>query len=572
MSTQAQRSAIALSVVIASVLPKDPQAQEVQPIPCSQVSHVQDVDLVVRMVNTEGTSGDHYKLRLKGTAQKFFEDWPYSVGVIGMQQVGTTLGCPEDPNLFDGVDCFGALIQKAFSTSRISKGSFDDLALVSGPPWDIVDRDHRLLGKDDFWKFGFGRGERHLLQGLVRHVRQGWTLHIYSTHLSHISDKTSQVSQRHEQIDRLIKHVRSQVKPGELPPIVIGDLNFYPNDEQSSYSKMNKDFMLATEPYLGCLRNGKPERVRKEQIWIGRRSSFPVDSVVLLRYHTDTTTGDGVRLKSPATVDGVRLNSLSPSHDSPGFSLKVVEPQYDVAVVTGSKLWAGTDAKVYISLIGRRGSSEERRLGYPGHNDFEQGQTDHISFYSSQERDLGDLSSIRIRHDNSGSRPDWFLDQVHVRDVATGKVFTFSCSAWLSTNHAPYTTDRSCELLRTGVSYAVIVHTDATSHGGTDAKVYLTLHGRNGVSPERRLGNSNYNDFERGNWDFYRLTLDDLGDITRARVRHDNSGANPGWHLASIVIRNEASGEQWTYRCNRWLALDKEGGHLSRNLDATGCR
>lgn len=31
--------------------------------------------------------------------------------------------------------------------------------------------------------------------------------------------------------------------------------------------------------------------------------------------------------------------------------------------------------------------------------------------------DLGPLTKIRIRHDNSGNRPGWFLDRIDITDM-----------------------------------------------------------------------------------------------------------------------------------------------------------
>ena len=35
--------------------------------------------------------------------------------------------------------------------------------------------------------------------------------------------------------------------------------------------------------------------------------------------------------------------------------------------------------------------------------------------------DLGELKTLRIRHDNSGLGPGWYLDQVTVDDTRSGK-------------------------------------------------------------------------------------------------------------------------------------------------------
>lgn len=41
-------------------------------------------------------------------------------------------------------------------------------------------------------------------------------------------------------------------------------------------------------------------------------------------------------------------------------------------------------------------------------------QTDTFTVYAI---DLGALTKIRIRHDNSGNRPGWFLDRIDITDM-----------------------------------------------------------------------------------------------------------------------------------------------------------
>jgi hypothetical protein len=46
--------------------------------------------------------------------------------------------------------------------------------------------------------------------------------------------------------------------------------------------------------------------------------------------------------------------------------------------------------------------------------------------------DLGYIFAIKIRHDNSGILPEWFLDRIEITDEADGTVFVFICRKWLS--------------------------------------------------------------------------------------------------------------------------------------------
>lgn len=44
--------------------------------------------------------------------------------------------------------------------------------------------------------------------------------------------------------------------------------------------------------------------------------------------------------------------------------------------------------------------------------------------------DLGRLEAIRIRHDNTGSFPSWFLDRIEI--TSENEKYIFVCKRWLS--------------------------------------------------------------------------------------------------------------------------------------------
>jgi hypothetical protein len=101
---------------------------------------------------------------------------------------------------------------------------------------------------------------------------------------------------------------------------------------------------------------------------------------------------------------------------------------YRITVVTGSVPDAGTDADVYITLFGTNGNSGERLLDNADDN-FERGQTD---VFSIEMRDIGKIRQVRIRHDNSGNKPGWFLDRITVHKEDTDEEWTFPCVRWLA--------------------------------------------------------------------------------------------------------------------------------------------
>ena len=53
-------------------------------------------------------------------------------------------------------------------------------------------------------------------------------------------------------------------------------------------------------------------------------------------------------------------------------------------------------------------------------------------FLVSFEDPIGDLTYLRIWHDNSGKRPSWYLSRVTINDMNTNKKYLFINEAWLA--------------------------------------------------------------------------------------------------------------------------------------------
>jgi len=100
---------------------------------------------------------------------------------------------------------------------------------------------------------------------------------------------------------------------------------------------------------------------------------------------------------------------------------------YEIEVTTGSKRGAGTDADVKIALFGPKGQSDDFLLDNDKDN-FESGKVDNFTIDTL---DLGDLTAIRIGHNDKGIGAGWFLLKVVIKNQASGKVWGFPCNMWL---------------------------------------------------------------------------------------------------------------------------------------------
>ncbi|VDP53381.1 unnamed protein product [Soboliphyme baturini] len=74
---------------------------------------------------------------------------------------------------------------------------------------------------------------------------------------------------------------------------------------------------------------------------------------------------------------------------------------YLIYVKTSDRFGAGTDADVFIQLVGDDGISDEWQLRKSQHlNKFERNQIDQFTFY--QQHCVGNIRKIIIRHSNTG--------------------------------------------------------------------------------------------------------------------------------------------------------------------------
>lgn len=127
---------------------------------------------------------------------------------------------------------------------------------------------------------------------------------------------------------------------------------------------------------------------------------------------------------------------------------------YNLEIQTGRWAGAGTDANIYVRLVGSKGSTIEYSLNhYISGNAFEAGHVDHVTLTQLIRRtvnqsevsmavplihggpyttefsgivDIGDVQQVIVRSDNSGLGSDWFLDGLKVNGVP------FACNNWFT--------------------------------------------------------------------------------------------------------------------------------------------
>eukprot|EP00775_Hariotina_reticulata_P013433 gene13433-13561_t len=239
---------------------------------------------------------------------------------------------------------------------------------------------------------------------------------------------------------------------------------------------------------------------------------------------------------------------------------------YEISVKTGNLKGAGTDARCYLELFGSDyaatgapsspaakppetstdvatnvastftvGGGEIRLLDLDSAaTPFKRGATDLFTVLC---QNIGLPTKLKVWHDNTGKHPDWFLAEIKARKKGTKDWVTFPCNRWLSTDQDD---GRICRELVAGhskpqVSYKVLVHTSDCRGAGTDANVFLQLHGLLGDGLKQQLlGGATA--FDRGARNEFTFEDADLGQLTAVTVSHDSSGKSPAWHLDHITV------------------------------------
>lgn len=238
---------------------------------------------------------------------------------------------------------------------------------------------------------------------------------------------------------------------------------------------------------------------------------------------------------------------------------------YRLRVRTGDAPFAGTDAKVYVTISGSGNATHEIELKKKfrtedTRNMFERNSTD--EFRIDWAKELGEVNTIHVRHDNALAEAGWFLWDMKLTLDGTDKVWYFPCEEWLDKEQVNGVTERTLTMApgRTDeLIYRVYVSTGYSEDSGTDAKVYLTLDGTLGFTPEHLLNDSE-NNFKAGQVDEFPIRrTKELGELTQVRIMHDNSGVNPSWYLKDIKVALDGSDKLWYFPCDQWLDKKEDG-------------
>ncbi|CAG5909761.1 unnamed protein product, partial [Menidia menidia] len=104
--------------------------------------------------------------------------------------------------------------------------------------------------------------------------------------------------------------------------------------------------------------------------------------------------------------------------------------------------------------------------------------------------------------------------------------------------------------------YRVLVKTGWRPGAGTTAHVGISLHGMN-KSGSRHLQQDGA--FQRGGLDQFQVETDDnLGEIWKIRIWHDNTGLDPSWYVQHVVVWDSQTDHMFFFLLDDWLSVENQ--------------
>ncbi|XP_038664393.1 uncharacterized protein LOC119972132 [Scyliorhinus canicula] len=249
--------------------------------------------------------------------------------------------------------------------------------------------------------------------------------------------------------------------------------------------------------------------------------------------------------------------------------------KWEVIITTGNFHLAGTEAAVIIYVYGDNGTSGPIILGTGKEQLFKPGSTD---IFKINLTELGEMYKIRIGHDNSSGNSGWFLDDVKLKELATGRVISLPVNRWLDENQDDGDIWREFPVANLGekhlpvLFYHIHVFTGNKSGAETNANVYINIFGERGDLGKRKLHKSQNNQiiFQKDQMDTFTIEAVSIGIIKRIVIGHDGVKAASGWFLDKVIINYEENNQEFedVFICSRWLDINREDQKTERELIA----
>ncbi len=107
------------------------------------------------------------------------------------------------------------------------------------------------------------------------------------------------------------------------------------------------------------------------------------------------------------------------------------------------------------------------------------------------------------------------------------------------------------------MKYKITFKTGSQSGAGTDADVTIKLYGSKLNSNEITL-TSQLKNFEKGTTDSFYFESEDLGEIEKVEVGHNNKLFGVDWFLDEINIENNTQNKFWHFPIYKWITAENK--------------
>nr|XP_056710895.1 oxygen-regulated protein 1 [Euleptes europaea] len=272
---------------------------------------------------------------------------------------------------------------------------------------------------------------------------------------------------------------------------------------------------------------------------------------------------------------------LFPQEMQISHHLKIKEEEngedWKITIVTGDFKTAGTTATVSLYVYGENKASGPLILGCGKHQLFNPSSAD---TFKINLKDVGELYKIRIGHDNSGSDPSWYLEEIRLQKVnsQSEQEICLPLLCWLAEDQDDGDTWKEIAIRRPEKAllpllvYEIHVYTGSKPDAETNANVYITLIGNRGDSGKRKLHRSRSNKikFRQNQSDVFYIKAVSVGNLNKILISHDGTGPGSGWFLDKVIIKFQEGEEEAVvlFPCDRWLDEYHDDGKMERELIA----
>lgn len=125
------------------------------------------------------------------------------------------------------------------------------------------------------------------------------------------------------------------------------------------------------------------------------------------------------------------------------------------------------------------------------------------------------------------------------------------------------------KLYFSGFPYIISVTTGDKTKAGTDARVFVILHGKKDKKEAKDSGKIwlDTGEFKRNRTDIFNVDVAEmLSPLSKIEVGHDDTGAAPGWYCEQVIVYCPFTGLEQFFPCRQWFATDEGDGLIQRTL------